>query len=82
MNIIQVRDKGQVTIPKMIRQKVGVKDGAIMIVFIESGRIILERAGITPYPIREYTDQEIEQFIKDDQLNDAQRAKVNKLLAQ
>lgn len=82
MNIVQVRDKGQVTIPKIIRQKVGIKDGATLIVFTEPGRIIFEQAGVTPYPIREYTDLEIKQFIKDDQLNGDLKAKANTLLAQ
>lgn len=82
MNIVQIRDRGQVTIPKKIRLEAGINNNATVIITTEPGRIILEQAGITPYPIREYTDREIEQFIKDDQIDGAIKVKANKLLAQ
>ena len=81
MNIAQIRGRGQVTIPKKIRLEAGVDDGATVVIFTEPGRIILKQVGITPYPTREYTDQEIKQFIKDDKMDDKLRAKVDKLLA-
>ena len=80
MNITQIRNRGQVTIPKKIRLEAGVDEGANVIIFTEPGRIILKQVGITPFPTREYTDQEIKQFIKDDQLSDELKKKVDKLL--
>lgn len=82
MNIAQIRDRGQVTIPKKIRQEAGINNDATVIITTEPGRIILEQVGITPYPIRGYTNTEIEQFIKDDQIDNTLRAKANKLLVQ
>lgn len=82
MNIVQIRERGQVTIPKKIRQQAGISDSATVMIVTEPGRIILEQVGITPYPLRNYTDEEIEQFIRADRLDGKLKKKVDKLLAE
>lgn len=81
MNIVQIRERGQVTIPKKIRQQAGISDSATVMIVTEPGRIILEQVGITPYPLREYSNQEIKQFIRDDHLNGKHKEKARAILA-
>ena len=82
MNIVQIRDRGQVTIPKKIRQKAGLDVSAMVKITSKLGKIILQPVTITPYPTRDYPKKEIEQFIRDDQLDGSVKEKADKLLAE
>lgn len=65
--IIKVQPKGLVTIPKKIRQKLGFEENSLIRVTEEKGRIVLEPVRTLPYPVRSYTKEDIEGFIKLDQ---------------
>lgn len=44
MELAKITTRGQITIPREIRKKLGVKDGDKVIFLEESGRIIIENA--------------------------------------
>ena len=61
--------RGTVTIPKKIRQKANLQENAILLASYSDGKIIFEPLPESPYPVREYTDAEIAQFLEDDKLD-------------
>lgn len=65
-DIIKILPKGVITIPKKIRQFLGFSDNSLARVKAERGRLIIEPMSTLPYPIRNYTDQEITEFINKD----------------
>lgn len=65
--IIKLQSKGLVTIPKKMRQKLGLEENNLIRVKEEKGRIVMESVRTLPYPVRSYTKQEIKEFIELDQ---------------
>lgn len=63
-----VREKGQITLPKPVRDRVGIEKDTPLGIAVSRGKVVLEPLAINPYPIREYTKTQIEQFIKEDQI--------------
>lgn len=61
--IIQFQPKGLITIPKKLREAVGLQERAIARIKEEKGRLIIEPVRTLPYPVRGYTDEEIREFI-------------------
>ncbi len=49
----RVSSKGQVVIPGLIREKLGIKSGARLLVFGEGDTIILKKVGWTPSSTKE-----------------------------
>jgi len=47
MYVARVTRKGQVTIPKEIREKLGIKEGDYVAFIIEDNKVILKKAQIT-----------------------------------
>lgn len=45
MEVAKITSRGQITIPKDIRKKLGVKEGDKVIFFEEGSRIVVENAG-------------------------------------
>jgi len=63
---IKILPKGLITIPKKIREKLGIKEGDVAKVKISKNSIIIEPRELTEY--RLFTDEEIKQWVKDDKL--------------
>jgi len=63
---IKILPKGLITIPKKIREKLGIKEGDVAKVKISKRSIIIEPRESTEY--RLFTDEEIKQWVKDDKL--------------
>ncbi len=61
-DLIKIQPKGVLTIPKKMRQFVGLEDNNIARVKVEKGRLIIEPVRTLPYPVRSYTDEELEEF--------------------
>ena len=64
---IRVLKKGIVTLPKAMREKVGIKEGDVAKAKLVGNNIIIEPRE-TPYEGRIFTDAEIAQWKKDDEL--------------
>lgn len=41
--IVQADGRGQIVIPKKIRQKLGLKDGSAFWIYVDNGKIMLEK---------------------------------------
>ena len=79
-NLVKILPKGLVTIPKKLRQDIGLEENGLARIKKEGKRLILEPVNVVSYPLREYSVQEIKQFIKEDRLSPALKRKVKKLL--
>ena len=64
--IVKVQPKGLVTIPKKLRQKVGLEENGLIRVKEEKGRLVLEPVHTLPYPVRSYTQADIKEFLEFD----------------
>lgn len=65
-NIIKIQPKGVITIPKKLREEVGLEESKLAIITKDRGRLILEPIRALGYPARSYTKTEINEFIKFD----------------
>lgn len=63
---IKILPKGLITIPKKIREKLGLKEGDIAKVKISENTIVIKPRESVEY--RLYTKEEMEQWVKDDEL--------------
>lgn len=64
--IVKIQSKGLLTLPKKLRQKLGIEENGLVKVKEEKGRIVVEPLRILPYPVRRYTEEEIKEFIEID----------------
>ncbi|MEJ5337135.1 MAG: AbrB/MazE/SpoVT family DNA-binding domain-containing protein [Thermus sp.] len=54
--------RGQITLPKEVREKLGLKAGDVLLLRVEGGKIILEPALLLSYEV--YTEERLEEFQK------------------
>ena len=76
---VKILYKGLMTIPKAMREKVGIKEGDVAKVRVEGNKIVLEPRQEAEYRI--FTDEEIKRWEKEDRLSKAELKKAKKLLA-
>ncbi len=76
--IVKIQPKGLFTIPKRFRTGLFEENGLAR-VRKEKGRLILEPVRTLPYPVRSYTDQEIDEFLELD-ANETKKLKTKGLL--
>lgn len=76
--IVKIQPKGLFTIPKKFRTGLFEENGLAR-VRKEKGRLILEPVRTLPYPVRRYTDQEIEEFLALD-ANETKKLKAEGIL--
>lgn len=79
-NLLRPTSKGQVTIPKSFRQKLNLGTDTFLEVTLEGQKIIFQPVSIKPTNIRIYTDQEIKEFLKEDELTSENAAFLNRIL--
>ena len=65
--IIKVQPKGLITIPKKLRESVGLSDRSLVRISTDKGRLIIEPVRALPYPVRSYTDKELDEFLAFDE---------------
>lgn len=82
MTIVRARKKGQITLPKLVRERVGIEPDTPLGIAVSRGKVILEPLAIAPYPTRRYTRKQLEQFVRDDKLPLALAKKVERLLSE
>lgn len=64
---INVLSKGLITIPKKMREEVGIKEGDVARVRVEGNKIIIEpKEGDLFIKVRDFTDRQIKQWVKED----------------
>ncbi len=52
--------RGQVTLPKEVREKLGLKPGDVLLLRVEEGRLVLEPALLLTYEV--YSEERLEEF--------------------
>lgn len=80
-NIIKVLPKGLVTIPKKWRDELGLSENGLARIRKEGRRLVIEPVSVVGYTLRDYSQEEIKQFIKEDRISPQLAKKVKKLLA-
>ena len=71
-----VSDRGQITLPKTLRERLAIKPGSALIVEQDEGMLILRPAAVTPVEI--YTDEEIAAWVEKDQVDPKNRKAILK----
>jgi bifunctional DNA-binding transcriptional regulator/antitoxin component of YhaV-PrlF toxin-antitoxin module len=62
--IVKIQEKGLITIPIAFRESLGLKKDSFAKIYKEKGRLILEPVSMLSYPVRNYSNEEIDQFVK------------------
>lgn len=62
-DIVKMQPKGLVTIPKKLRDIVGMAENDLVRVRTDRGRLVLEPVRTLPYKVRSYTDDELQEFL-------------------
>lgn len=75
---LKILGKGMVTLPKKWRDELGIESGDIVKAKKEGDRVIIEAQRSTQLPYRVYSDNEIEDFLKEDKLPEALIKKLKK----
>lgn len=63
-DIVKIQPKGLITIPVNLRKELGFEESGLARVRKDKGRLILEPVRTLNYPVRSYTDKELEEFSK------------------
>lgn len=63
-DIIKMQSKGLVTIPKKLRERVGIGENDLIRVRTDRGRLTIEPVRTLAYPVRSYTDADVREFIE------------------
>lgn len=80
-SVIKILPKGLVTIPKKWREELGLDENGLARIRKEGKRLVLEPVSVVGYLLREYSREEIKQFIKEDRITPQLRKKAKKLLS-
>lgn len=62
-DIIKIQPKGLLTIPSKLRKSLGFEENNLVRMIVDRGRIILEPVCTIPYPVRTYSQSDIDEFI-------------------
>jgi bifunctional DNA-binding transcriptional regulator/antitoxin component of YhaV-PrlF toxin-antitoxin module len=61
--IVRVQEKGLITIPVVFREALGLNKNSFAKIYRKKGRLILEPVSVLSYPVRSYTNEEIDEFV-------------------
>ncbi len=73
---ILVSDRGQITLPQAMRQRLGIKPGPVLVAEEKRGKVILQPAVVTPVEI--YSDEEMRGWLVQDRVSDKDRKRILK----
>jgi len=71
-----VSDRGQVTLPKRLRDRLAITPGSALIAEERDGALVLRPAAVTP--LRVYSDEEIKDWLREDRVPPAERRRLLK----
>lgn len=71
-----VSDRGQVTLPKRLRERLAIKPGSALIAEERDGALVLRLAAVTA--LRVYSDAEVKEWLRADRVTPAERRRVLK----
>ncbi len=76
---IKISAKGLITLPKKMRESIGLKEGSIAKATLKGSSIVIESVD-PPFKGRLYTDAQLETWVVEDKLSDKDLKKHKKLL--
>ena len=79
---LKVLAKGMVTLPKRWRDELGIENGTLVKAKKEGNKVIIEVQPRKLAPYRVYSDAEIDEFLKEDELSEALFQKVQNKLSE
>lgn len=77
--LIKIQPKGVMTIPKKFREALGISDNSVVRIKKDKGRLTIEPVRTLLYPVRSYTDTEIDEFLTLD-MSETKKLKKRKLI--
>ncbi len=83
--IVKPLSRGQITIPIEFRKKLGIGTNTILNLVLKENKIEITPAMVREFneeELREYTEKEISQFLKDDKIDKDTARTVKKLLTE
>lgn len=75
--IVKLQPKGLITIPKKMRDELGISNNSILKITKEGKRLMIEPLRTISYPVRSYSKEEINQFIALDKKESEELRKMN-----
>jgi AbrB family looped-hinge helix DNA binding protein len=69
-----VSERGQITLPKALRDRLAIKPGSAMIADERDGELVLRPADLTPVHI--YSDEEIREWLDEDAVASSVRQRI------
>lgn len=76
--IVKIQPKGLVTLPKKVRDRLGLIPNTFARIREDRGSLIIEPVRTLPYPVRSYTDNELAEFIAFDEKQGKQLRRLKK----
>ncbi|MCJ7727084.1 MAG: AbrB/MazE/SpoVT family DNA-binding domain-containing protein [Actinobacteria bacterium] len=83
--IVKPLSRGQITIPIEFRKKLGIGSNTILNLVLKGNKIEITPAIVREFneeELREYTDKEISQFLKDDKIDKDTARTIKRLLSE
>lgn len=77
--IIKIQPRGLLTIPKKFRQSLNLEKNSLVRIRKDKWRLVIEPVRTLPYPVRSYSNEDIEEFLKLD-VQETKRLKGKGLL--
>ena len=71
-----VSPRGQITLPKLVRARLRLAPGSVLLLREEAGKIVLDPAAVTPVSL--YADKEIERLVGADRVSPRQRTALRR----
>jgi len=74
-----VSARGQITLPADLRHRLGIKEGGVVTLEERHGELVLRPAAVVELTM--YSDEDIARWDAEDDLSDAERGRIKKMLA-
>ena len=74
METIIVKDRGQITLPREIRKRLGIKPKSILTAEVKGGSLVITPAVVVP--IRTFSDKFVKDIVGKDTLKKGERAEI------
>ena len=71
-----VSGRGQVTLPSRVRARLGLREGSLLLLQEEEGRLVLHPAAVAP--VESYSDEQIAEWARQDRLTPTEREKLRR----
>jgi len=75
---VVVSARGQITLPAELRHRLGIKEGGVVTLEERHGELVLRPAAVVELTM--YSDEDIARWDAEDELSDAERARIKKKL--